>query len=217
MEKTQAGEIVAMLAAGYPIWKPTQQTVDLYIKLLEPLPAAATEEAVMQILRSDREFAPPVGVVIQTATRIALAQSGAAVTTAEEAWGQVESAIRKLGHYQGPGEFAGNKAIQRAVAAIGWSNLCFDENVVANRAHFMRIFESYQARELENAVDLLGHGKTLPEVTPPPQIAPPRAWTNELPPAQEVRDRGVELLRRCRESIADESRSDEEEVKPDAR
>jgi hypothetical protein len=213
MEKNEAVRIVTMLAASYPNWKPPKETLELYVSLLQPLPAEPTEEAVMQILRSDREFAPPVGVVIQNASRIALAQSGAAVTTAEEAWGQVVAAIRNLGHYRGPGEFGGNKAIQRAVAAIGWSNLCFDENVVANRAHFMRIFESYQTRELEGAVDLLSHGKTSLEVTPPPQIAPPRAWTNELPPAQEVRDRGVELLRRCRESIADESRSEEEAVK----
>ena len=161
MNKDDALKIIAMLAAGYPNWKPTDETVELYVMMIEPMPAEPAKQAVMEILRSGERFAPPVGVLIQTATRIAVAVAGHAAMSGEEAWGTVAEAIHYLGYYRGPGDFGGNRAIKHAVDAVGWENLCTDENVIATRAQFIRIFDAYQARELGDAARQISQGVEL--------------------------------------------------------
>ena len=66
---THAGalDIVAILTAAYPNWKPTEQTQRLYAEILLPARADLVKRAVMEIIRSDREFAPPVGVICAAA------------------------------------------------------------------------------------------------------------------------------------------------------
>jgi hypothetical protein len=161
MERLEALKIVAMLVAGYPGWRPSDETEELYATLLQPMPAEAVKTAVLDILRSRREFAPPVGVIIQAATRLELARADRPALTAEDAWALVQTAIRERGFYRDPGNLGCSAAACRAVDAIGWANLCTDENLAASRAHFLRLFDSFQQREVEAAVGLLSTGGEL--------------------------------------------------------
>jgi len=72
--------------------------------------------------------------------------------SAEEAWGEVQKAIRRIGFYRAP-EFD-DPAIGRAVQIIGWRALCLSENEMADRAHFFRIYQAVAERERHNVLML---------------------------------------------------------------
>jgi Loader and inhibitor of phage G40P len=69
MEKQEALKIVTMVASAYPEWAATEETLRLYVQILMPLDAMAVKRAVMEIIRSPREFAPRVGNIYTMALR----------------------------------------------------------------------------------------------------------------------------------------------------
>ncbi len=70
MSEVEAKRITALLIAAYPAWKPSEATMQLYERLLRPLAAALAERVVLEIIRSPREFAPPVGLICDRAARL---------------------------------------------------------------------------------------------------------------------------------------------------
>jgi hypothetical protein len=126
--------------------------MQLYERLLSPLDAKLVEQAVLRIIRTPREFAPPVGSILHEAVRLKL-RRGETELSAEEAWAQVAAAIRSHGSYRQP-KFA-NPALARAVAALDWGELCGNANVEATRAHFFRLFASFQERGIARQIEEL--------------------------------------------------------------
>ncbi len=53
-----------MLTAAYPSWASGEETFRLYQIFLQELDARDGRAAVMEIIRSPREFAPPVGILL---------------------------------------------------------------------------------------------------------------------------------------------------------
>ena len=66
-----------------------------------------------------------------------------------EAWGEVIQAIQRFGFYRSP--VFDDPLIARAVDALGWKYLCSSENVVADRAHFAKVYEQFVEREKQDA------------------------------------------------------------------
>jgi len=156
----QALDLIAMIAAAYPTWRPSEPTQRLYAKLLEPLPVELVERAVMEIIDSPGAFAPSIGDIRDRARKLALAASGAPERSAEDAWAEVQSAIRHVGFYGNP-TFS-NPAIKRAVEALDWKEVCMNENIEATRAHFLRLFASFERRRVEaESTKLLGSATDL--------------------------------------------------------
>jgi hypothetical protein len=156
MTEIESKRIIALLVAAYPAWKPSEATMQLYERLLRPLEAALGEEAVLQIIRTPREFAPAVGFICYQAARLAL-QRGEVELSAEEAWAEVMAAIRSHGCYRQP-NFS-NTVLARAVVAMDWGELCWNPNVEATRAHFFRLFAAFQERRIARRVEELS-GRT---------------------------------------------------------
>ena len=162
MDKTDSLKLVAMLTAAWSNWKPNDDAIELYARMLAPLPKEIAEEAVMELIRDDTlDFVPTIGKIFAKATKVALHQAGYSIGNAEEAWQVVNNAIRFRGWYQGPGELDGDLSTRKAVDAIGWDHICHDENVAATRAHFMRLYESYEKRELEECKQRLIAGQPV--------------------------------------------------------
>lgn len=155
MTEVESKRITTLLVAAYPAWKPSEATMQLYERLLRPLEAPLAEEAVLQIIRTPREFAPPVGSICYQAARLALYR-GEGELSAEEAWAEVAAAIRSHGSYRQP-SFT-NPTLSRAVAAMDWSELCTNPNVEATRAHFFRLFGAFREGRIARRVEELGGG-----------------------------------------------------------
>jgi hypothetical protein len=63
MTDLEASEIVEILEAAYPTWPLTKKTVGLYASVLVELDFDVAKDVVTEIIKSGREFAPPVGLI----------------------------------------------------------------------------------------------------------------------------------------------------------
>jgi hypothetical protein len=150
--EVESKRITTLLVAAYPAWKPSEATMQLYERMLRPLEAALAEQAVLNIIRMPREFAPSVGLICYQAARLALKRTEGELS-AEEAWAEVAGAIRTHGSYRRP-NFA-NSMLRRAVAAMDWKELCTNPNVEATRAHFFRLFGAFLEGRIARRVEEL--------------------------------------------------------------
>lgn len=72
------------------------------------------------------------------------------IPTSLEAWGEVTRVIRKYGSYRESEAMKElNGITKKAVEYIGFRDLCISENVMADRAHFLKTYDSLSERESE--------------------------------------------------------------------
>ena len=67
MQRIAALNLVAMLIAAYPSWKPKEETQRLYAGFIEQLNYDVAREVLREIIESPRDFVPPVGLIISRA------------------------------------------------------------------------------------------------------------------------------------------------------
>ena len=84
--------------------------------------------------------------------------------TAAEAWEEVERLIIRFGPYRAP-QYSCD-TVRRAVRAIGWLQLCCSENPAADRAHFLKLYESMRSKhkeqkEIEQVMKIAGVGDLI--------------------------------------------------------
>lgn len=91
------------------------------------------------------KFAPTIAALrecIQEAT------NPTAEITADDAWGEVRDAIRGYGSYN---EVAALESmtpmVRQIVKAMGYRSLCLSETPMVDRAHFLKMFDQYKARD----------------------------------------------------------------------
>lgn len=66
MTEQQAGMLMAQLVSAFPANKATEDTIDLYIEYLVPLPYERTQRAVVELLATARFF-PTIAEVVEAA------------------------------------------------------------------------------------------------------------------------------------------------------
>lgn len=69
-----------------------------------------------------------------------------------QAWAELQTSIRKWGMYHEDKALDSLSPETRAVVeALGFTNLCTSENQMADRAHFIKLYESRATKNKENA------------------------------------------------------------------
>lgn len=147
MTKGEALKLVTYIVAAYPRPEVAPETIEVYVANLVDLPYDDTKAAVGILLRQAK-FLPAIAEIRSAYTDHVLRKVG--LLTAGEAWEVVQWAFWKVGQYRPfPDTTKGGPLLKRAVTAIGWQNLCNSENLVADRAHFFRVYEALVGRERE--------------------------------------------------------------------
>ncbi len=126
-------KLIGILTAIFPNHL-SADGVRAYANLLEDVPAVVLKVAMEQCAK-DCKFFPSVAEIRDRAMKI----STVGPENAAEAWEDVMIAIKRDGFYKQP-KFE-NSITQRAVAAMDWQALCSSENTIADRAHFMKIYD----------------------------------------------------------------------------
>lgn len=132
--------ILGQLFSAYANAKIDEGTVAVYTRLLADIPPADLQTVVDQCL-SECKFLPTIAEIrdrYHALTRT-LGQP-----SATEAWSEVLRQIRAVG-YIGVPEFSYPITAQ-VVRSMGWRELCASENMVADRAHFLRMYEQLVER-----------------------------------------------------------------------
>lgn len=79
-----------------------------------------------------------------------------------EAWGEVKTAIRKFGYYREGEAMASLRGpVKEVVKSIGFQTLCMSDNEMADRAHFLKVYETIARRERDDALLLPGMRQAL--------------------------------------------------------
>ena len=133
-----------------------------YFRALADIPDEALIQAVSEHIAHNDEFPTIAGL-----RRLALAGQHPAPG---DAWGEVVRQMQAVGRYRTPA--FSHPLITQAVDQVGgWQALCKSDNLVADRAHFLRIYEELVRRETAGKVSFsILQKTTVARSTSPIQI-----------------------------------------------
>lgn len=142
MTNKDAVALVGMLFAAYPRFEAPKATIQLYQQFLTDLDVNIAKAAIVKHITTSKYF-PTIAEV-----RDAVISLTNTVPCAADAWSEALKQISVVGT-SGIPKFS-HQAVQKAVKAIGWRNICMSEEIGVERAHFLKIYESYRSTEIEN-------------------------------------------------------------------
>jgi hypothetical protein len=145
-------KIFKMLSTAYPGSDVNQETVKLYMRLLEDIPDDVLETATLDVIGRSTFF-PRISELRRASADIQT--SASRIPNAYDAWQEVSQALPLYGRDHRP-TFS-HPLIEQTVDALGWRNLCLSVNQVSDRARFIEAYQTYHKRAQDDAV-------TLPQV-----------------------------------------------------
>lgn len=117
-------------------------------KFMQDLSKEEFLSGIAKVISSTKELFPGTNI-------IALIRENAKVEnklSAGEAWAEVRAEIGRVGCHGCP-KFS-DPLITMAASAVGWRDMCMSENIMIERAHFLKIYESLCNRKKEEATYL---------------------------------------------------------------
>ena len=154
MTKQECAVLVGMIASAYPSWKPTQETVAVYVELLADLDKNEAQNALRSLLMAS-EFPPSVASIRKKVLEL---KDGTPLMKAE-AWELVMTLIHRYGTYERPA--IEDYVTKQVVNALGWRELCTTTNTDTIRAQFFRLYDEVAQKHLEEKLSSIGFDKQL--------------------------------------------------------
>jgi hypothetical protein len=146
MTRQETLALVALASSSYPSMqaRDPRPIVEAWAMMLADLDAVVAKAAVIKVCR-DSQFFPSVAQIVAAAQE--LDPRNEQLPTAAEAWEEVMKLIIQFGPYRVP--VYSCDLVRRAVRSIGWLQLCTGDNPEADRAHFLRLYESMRSKHKE--------------------------------------------------------------------
>ena len=149
MTRTEFSKLMAFVTAAVdkPVARPT---LDAYFDMLQDLPYDLAAVAVKKIIATDEyPTLPTIGKIRQAAAEI----SRGHILSAPEAWGMVLKAVHEYGYYrEGEALAALPEQVAEVVRWMGFQTICMSEKISVDRGQFLRMYETHQKREQEQAL-----------------------------------------------------------------
>lgn len=150
-------------------------TIETWESLLLDLDTNPVAAAVQALAADGRDWPPPPGLVRRRACELIWP-----LPDADEAWGQVREQIRRVGSSRGVVHWPSGETVEpvwshplvgEVADRFGWSALCQSTNEMADRAHFLRMWEQASASHRATTslppaarAALAAHGIELPDL-----------------------------------------------------
>ena len=144
MTSQEFDKIRAALKSAWPSANimPDKFSINLWYQMLKDIPYKVCSAAVMELMGTEK-YAPSIAQIREKCS----AYKEESDMEAGEAWEFVRKMIRKYGH---PGELEAlaemDDLTREATQAIGFLNICKSENIMVERAHFLKIYDSLRKR-----------------------------------------------------------------------
>lgn len=144
--KSDVSDILKMLLVAYhgrfklgDSDEDRELVIQTWYAFIHDIPGSLLKAAVARFISTaSHNFPPTISEIRQQAAEIA--RQSRNIPTPEEAWGLVREQMVEVGSYKTP--HFDYSILAKVVRRFGWRNLCLSENEVADRAHFMRAYES---------------------------------------------------------------------------
>jgi hypothetical protein len=169
MQRSEAAKLVATLSAAYRDAPISEETSQVYERMLLDLDFEAGKAAVQRLICMSK-WLPTVAEIRAAAADI----DRGPVRRGGEAFGDVLAEIRRTGSYGAP-SFA-DPLVAECVSLMGWRTLCLGDNEAADRARFIELYDGLAARGRADVVA----GRPLP--APRGGLALPSMVGRLLPP-----------------------------------
>lgn len=149
MNKAETTKALALLKSNYHSFEVGQVKIDLWHELMGDVPFELILVAIKKYMLEDTSsFAPAIGKIRSMCLETATPQLA---VTSGEAWGEVTRAISNYGGYREIEALASMSPItKRTVKAMNWQEICQCEDLGIMRAQFMRMYDSYKQREVQD-------------------------------------------------------------------
>lgn len=165
MKQSDLLKLVQMCSANYRNWPEKgkeEDVISLWNILFSDVDFSLLRAAVQKHMM-ESTYPPTIADIREQIAKIALNEQ----KTGIEAWGDVKNAIRRFGYYESEKGISSLKGLtKKVVELMGYRELCQSENEMADRAHFLKVYDSLVAREKEQIkVPLVtsGVGRTMIE------------------------------------------------------
>lgn len=143
MNKVEVLQLIAAAKMLWPSWREAPSTQaeaslmgDVWLTVLEDLPADLAYAALTVLAAEGREFVPPVGVVRRQAIMLRARAAGDLPPDAGQAWREVREGIER-----GVAQITPlHPCVEQTAAAVGWYELRTSTNQDALRAHFVKFY-----------------------------------------------------------------------------
>lgn len=160
MEKRETAAVLALLASAYPYAKVSKETAAVYHGVWLDLTFDDCRRAAETLIRVSDHF--PSAAALR---REVLRGAGRLAVSPAEAWAMVTAGVRDSGRYKRP-RFA-CEAVEKAVSAIGWREICDSENQGVLRAHFFKVYEKLaEEADRSTMLELAGELGSGADATP---------------------------------------------------
>lgn len=154
--EAEIAKLVGVMALTFPNIQIADATVEAYVSMLRDIPLEVLSISVEQCT-AESEFFPTIAKIRDRALSLVRPERKDPL----EAWGVVLKTIERVGFYRMPS--FDDPLIARAVECMGWQYLCSSENVVADRAHFAKVYQQFCEREVQDS-RLLPQARALREL-----------------------------------------------------
>lgn len=137
--------IRAAIKSAYPTFNvmPDVYSIRLWYRMLGDLPYKLCETALFELFAT-HTYPPQIAEIRQKCAEYTKPE----IKDEGEAWGEVQKAISQYGYYREEEALASlSEPVRKAVQRLGFRDICLDENEVATRAHFFKIYNAIVERE----------------------------------------------------------------------
>jgi len=167
MTQKETAYLLSILRAAYPRFyfdvspDDLKISVDTWAVMLSDTSLDVATVALQRLIATNK-FPPTIAEMRESISAVihpTMPDSG-------DAWGEVITAISHYGYYRQEEALASmREPVRLAVKRMGWRELCMSENGMADRAHFLRIYEAMEKRTneenllpvtLKNAISAIG-------------------------------------------------------------
>lgn len=148
MTKQEFATFAMALKTYYPREQllPNQQAMELWFRELCDIPFDVAEMALRKWV-SNNKWSPSIADIREMTSGIVHGDP----MSWGESWEKALNAVRKYGSYnKGAALDSLDPITRKCVESIGYLELCMSENIMADRAHYQRVFEIFSKREQTN-------------------------------------------------------------------
>ncbi|MGI8426070.1 MAG: replicative helicase loader/inhibitor [Actinomycetota bacterium] len=185
MNRAEVLEVTKLLANAYPgAEKWTAERVMIWTEMMSDLDVEDVHSAAVAWIGTQK-WAPSVSEIRELVT------GGAADPSPGEAWGEVVRQISVVGSWGDP-KWSNPVIGDTVIAMGGWLMLCASENVVADRAHFLRIFDQVQGRH-QRLRQIPQNVRWLLEAAADSSQSPPGLSSQRMPPPSYAEPEAAEI------------------------
>lgn len=144
--------IMGILKAAYPKFyintseKDIKSAIELWSTMFSDDALEVVKAAIYKLI-SEFTFPPTIADVKKRLLQITFPESK---KTAVDGYAELMEAMRKYGHYNTQKAMDSfDPVLKKVVKSIGWETLCMSENKMADRAHFIKLYDVVKKQDNE--------------------------------------------------------------------